>query len=174
MMRGRWPRHEADPAPSLELIGCQYFALCFRLSAGCETFHGLFSQCHFGGQVLRIASSSTALNHSSTRSTKTLSSLGFKPSGRLAARCLTRYQGSMSCTVVLKACAMRMDETAGRTKRRKRRGLDNRLSSRPIHIAGDQRADDRGAVLDGLGKRLAGLVKRKWYNSDGGIELSHV
>jgi hypothetical protein len=173
MMRGRRAGHEADPAPSLKLICCQYFALCFRLSAGCETFHGLFSECHFGGQVLRIASSSTALNHSSTRSTKTLSSLGFKPSGRLAARCLTRYQGSMSCTVVLKACAMRMNKPAGPAKRRKRLSLDNRLSGRPVHVAGYQRADDRGAVLGGLGKRLAGLVKRKWYNSDGGIELSH-
>jgi hypothetical protein len=167
MMRSRRARHEADPAPSLKLIDCQYFALCFRLSAGCETFHGLFSQCHFGGQVLRIASISTALNHSSTRSTKTLSSLGLKPSGRLAARCLTRYQGSMSCTVEIHEIQRNLFSG------RQRLGLDNRLSGRPVHVAGDQRADDRGAVLGGLGKRLAGLVKRKWYNSDGGIELSH-
>jgi hypothetical protein len=45
------------------------------------------------------------------------------------------------------------------------------LSGKPDRA---QRADDRGAVLSGLGKRLAGLVKRKWYNAGGGVELSHV
>jgi hypothetical protein len=178
MMRGRRARLEADPAPSLKLIGCQYFAFSFRLSRGFETFHGLFIHMPPIGGGLRIASYSMALAHSFTRSTKILSSLGLNPSGLLAARCSTRYQSQsgfdMSCTVALKARAVAMNEAAGPAKRRKRLGLGNRLSGRPVHVAGYQRADDRGAVIGGpVSHRLTGFAKRELNNRSGVELLSH-